>query len=82
MFGPAPPGRSKPPVRGGAAFVPTFGEHPGTGVCEFDRSPNGLREELLVDPFGPTEATLGIPQGPDLCVEFDPDAAKIYRTNR
>lgn len=48
-------------------------------LFEFDRAPNGLRDDLLLEPLDPTEGTLEIPQGPGLGVELDTDAIETYR---
>jgi D-galactarolactone cycloisomerase len=65
-----------------AATLPTYPHStnvPEPFLFEFDRAPNGLREELLLEPFDPTGGTLEIPQGPGLGVELDADAIETYR---
>jgi D-galactarolactone cycloisomerase len=66
-----------------AATLPSYPHSmniPEPLLFEFDRAPNGLREELLVEPFDPTGATLEIPQEPGLGVELDRDAVETFRT--
>jgi D-galactarolactone cycloisomerase len=68
-----------------AATLPSYphsGNVPEPLLFEFDRGPNGLREDLLVDSFDPTDATLEIPQEPGLGVELDHDAVETYRVDR
>lgn len=65
-----------------AATLPSYPHSmniPEPLLFEFDRAPNGLREELLVEPFDPTGATLEIPQEPGLGVELDRDAVETFR---
>lgn len=65
-----------------AATLPTYPHStnvPEPFYFEFDRAENGLREELLVDPFDPTGGSLDVPDGPGLGVELDHDAVEEYR---
>lgn len=50
-------------------------------LLECDRSPNPLREELLVEPLDPTGGTLAVPQGPGLGIEVDEEALARYRAD-
>jgi D-galactarolactone cycloisomerase len=48
-------------------------------LFEYDRGPNGLREELLTTPIEAKEGRVTIPTGPGLGVEVDWDAVERYR---
>jgi D-galactarolactone cycloisomerase len=48
-------------------------------LFEVDRADNGLRTELLTDPFDVSGGTLAVPDGPGLGVSPDPDAIDRYR---
>jgi len=48
-------------------------------LLEFDRGENPLRDDLLVDPFDPSDGELAVPQSPGLGVEVDETAVERYR---
>src|SRR6266404_3240631 len=49
-------------------------------VLEFDQNPNGLREELLKEPFREErDGTIRLPERPGLGIELDPAAIERYR---
>lgn len=54
-------------------------EVPEPVLFEYDRSPNPLRKELLVDPLDPTGGELTVPDGPGLGVEVDENAIERFR---
>jgi D-galactarolactone cycloisomerase len=66
-------------------FAATLSEYPhSTNVpepllFEVDRADNALRDELLEDPFDPTDGTLPIPDDPGLGVTVDEGAIERYR---
>lgn len=65
-----------------AATLPTYPHStnvPEPFYFEFDRADNGLRTDLLEEPFDPTGGTLEIPDGPGLGVEIDDEALSKYR---
>ena len=47
-------------------------------LLEFDRSPNRLREELLVRPFNAVDGYLDIPACPGLGIEIDEEKLKYF----
>ncbi|MFD7307198.1 mandelate racemase/muconate lactonizing enzyme family protein [Promicromonospora sp. NPDC059942] len=49
-------------------------------VIEFDRTPNPLRDDLLVEPFTLTDGHVAVPTGPGLGIEVDMDVVERYRT--
>ena len=50
-------------------------------VLEFDQNPNGLRDELLKEPFREErDGTIRLPERPGLGIELDPAAVERYRT--
>ncbi|TQM13329.1 mandelate racemase/muconate lactonizing enzyme family protein [Pseudonocardia kunmingensis] len=49
-------------------------------VIEFDRTPNPLRDELLVEPFRLRDGHLDVPTGAGLGIEIDLDQLERYRT--
>ncbi|MGH7063252.1 MAG: hypothetical protein ACREET_04150 [Stellaceae bacterium] len=50
-------------------------------MLEFDQNPNGLRDELLVEPFSiDRDGMIALPQRPGLGIELDPAAVERYRT--
>ncbi|MUW13675.1 mandelate racemase/muconate lactonizing enzyme family protein [Halorubrum sp. CBA1125] len=51
-------------------------------LFEVDRADNGLREELLTEPFDFAGDTLEIPDAPGLGVEPDPAAIERYRVDQ
>jgi D-galactarolactone cycloisomerase len=51
-------------------------------VVEYDRTPNPLRDELLVENFGLVDGHLSVPQGPGLGITVDEDVLKKYETAR
>ncbi len=48
-------------------------------VIEFDRSPNPLRDELLVTNMALVDSRLPVPQGPGLGIEIDEEVLQKYR---
>lgn len=46
---------------------------------EFDRAPNRLRTDLLVEPFRLVDGEVAIPDGPGLGVDVDPEALESLR---
>src|ERR1700731_2512082 len=49
-------------------------------VLEFDQNPNGLRDELLKEPFREErDGTIRLPERPGLGIELDPAAIERYR---
>lgn len=65
-----------------AATLPSYPHStnvPDPFFFEFDRADNGLREDLLVDPFDPTDGVLEIPTGPGLGIEIDDRTVAEYR---
>ena len=49
-------------------------------VLEFDQNPNGLRDELLKEPFREErDGTIRLPERPGLGIELDPAAVERYR---
>ncbi|MFE7505415.1 mandelate racemase/muconate lactonizing enzyme family protein [Promicromonospora sp. NPDC057488] len=50
-------------------------------VIEFDRTPNPLRDDLLVEPFMLTDGHVAVPTGPGLGIEVDLDVVERYRTS-
>jgi L-alanine-DL-glutamate epimerase-like enolase superfamily enzyme len=49
-------------------------------VLEFDQNPNGLRDELLKEPFREErDGTIRLPERPGLGIELDPAALERYR---
>lgn len=49
---------------------------------ELDRGANGLRDQLLTEPFVPVEGQIEVPTAPGLGVEVDPDALAQFRTDQ
>ncbi len=49
---------------------------------EYDRAPNGLRDELLTEPFKVVGGNVAIPDGPGLGVEVDEDAVRRFHPAR
>ncbi|HEU0215479.1 MAG TPA: mandelate racemase/muconate lactonizing enzyme family protein, partial [Stellaceae bacterium] len=50
-------------------------------VLEFDQNPNGLRDELLVEPLAiDGDGMIRLPERPGLGIELDPAAVERYRT--
>ena len=49
-------------------------------VIEYDRSPNPLRDELLVDGFPLVDGHVAVPQGPGLGIRIDEEVLRRYRT--
>jgi len=49
-------------------------------VIEFDRSPNPLRDDLLLEPFSMKGGALSVPTGPGLGVTIDEDKLMLYGT--
>ena len=65
-----------------AATIPSYPHStniPEPFYFEFDRAENGLRTDLLNEPFDPTDGTLEIPDSPGLGVEIDERALNKYR---
>lgn len=65
-----------------AATIPSYPHStniPEPFYFEFDRAENGLRTDLLDEPFDPTDSTLDIPDSPGLGVEIDERALNEYR---
>lgn len=65
-----------------AAALPTYPHStnvPEPFYFEFDRADNGLRDELLAEPFDPTGGILKIPDDPGLGVEIDHNTIERYR---
>ena len=53
---------------------------PNALALEFDRNPNGLRDELLKEPFQiDADGTIPLPERPGLGIELDPAALARYR---
>jgi D-galactarolactone cycloisomerase len=52
---------------------------PEVRLFEYDRSPNPLRDDLLVEPMDPTGGTLAVPDGPGLGIDVDEDAIERLR---
>jgi L-alanine-DL-glutamate epimerase-like enolase superfamily enzyme len=49
-------------------------------VLEFDRNPNGLRDDLLKEPVGiDSDGTIRLPERPGLGIDLDPAAVERYR---
>jgi D-galactarolactone cycloisomerase len=63
-----------PPVPHTYAPVPLQNEP----VIEFDRTPNPLRDELLIENFTIEGGQLAVPQGPGLGVTIDEDVLKSF----
>ena len=61
-------------------FVPRTPEN--DVLFEYDRSPNPLRDELLVEGFRLEGESVRIPQGPGLGVEIDPEVLERYTAAR
>jgi L-alanine-DL-glutamate epimerase-like enolase superfamily enzyme len=54
---------------------------PNALALEFDQNPNGLRDELLKEPFAiDRDGMMRLPQQPGLGIELDPAAVERYRT--
>ena len=51
-------------------------------VVEFDRSPNALRDELLVEPISLVDGRVPVPQGSGLGIAIDEDVLNEYRQQR
>lgn len=49
---------------------------------EYDRAPNGLRDELLSEPLKVVEGNVAIPNGPGLGIEVDEDALRRFHPAR
>ncbi|HEU0157210.1 MAG TPA: mandelate racemase/muconate lactonizing enzyme family protein [Stellaceae bacterium] len=53
---------------------------PNALALEFDRNPNGLRDELLTEPFAiDHDGTVRLPERPGLGIELDRSAVERYR---
>lgn len=65
-----------------AATIPSYPHStniPEPFYFEFDRAENGLRTDLLDEPFDPTGGTLEIPDSPGLGIKIDERALNEYR---
>jgi D-arabinonate dehydratase len=64
-----------------AAALHFIASIPNGLVLEFDQNPNGLRDELLKEPFREErDGTIRLPERPGLGVELDPAAIERYRS--
>ncbi len=64
-----------------AAALHFIASIPNGLVLEFDQNPNGLRDELLKEPFAiDRDGMIPLPQRPGLGIELDPAAVERYRT--
>ena len=53
---------------------------PNALALEFDQNPNGLRDELLKEPFAiDRDGMVRLPERPGLGIELDPAAVARYR---
>jgi L-alanine-DL-glutamate epimerase-like enolase superfamily enzyme len=53
---------------------------PNALALELDRNPNGLRDELLKEPFQiDADGAIPLPERPGLGIELDPAALARYR---
>jgi L-alanine-DL-glutamate epimerase-like enolase superfamily enzyme len=63
-----------------AAALHFIASIPNGLVLEFDQNPNGLRDELLKEPFREErDGTIRLPERPGLGIELDPAAVERYR---
>lgn len=62
-----------------AASLQAISTIPGDVMLEFDRSPNPIREELVVDPIRNDGNEVAIPDGPGLGIEVDLDVLAEFR---
>jgi L-alanine-DL-glutamate epimerase-like enolase superfamily enzyme len=54
---------------------------PNALALEFDQNPNGLRDELLKEPFAiDRDGMMRLPERPGLGIDLDPAAVARYRT--
>ena len=64
-----------------AAALHFIASIPNGLVLEFDQNPNGLRDELLKEPFREErDGTIRLLERPGLGIELDPAAIDRYRT--
>src|SRR6266403_1219844 len=64
-----------------AASLHFIASIPNGLVLEFDQNPNGLRDELLKEPFREErDGTIRLPEPPGLGIELDPAAVERYRS--
>lgn len=64
-----------------AAALHFIASIPNGLVLEFDQNPNGLRDELLKEPFAiDRDGMIALPERPGLGIELDPAAVERYRT--
>jgi len=64
-----------------AASLHFIASIPNGLVLEFDQNPNGLRDELLKEPFAiDRDGTMRVPERPGLGIELDPAAVARYRS--
>jgi D-galactarolactone cycloisomerase len=66
---------------GSVPDYPHTGHVPEPLWIELDRADNGLREQLLTEPFVPKDGRLAVPEGPGLGVEVDEDAVRRLRVD-
>lgn len=62
-----------------AASLQIIATIPGNPMLEFDRSPNPIREKLVVDPITNNQNSVPIPSGPGLGIEIDEEALDSFR---
>lgn len=62
-----------------AASLQAIATIPGNPMLEFDRSPNPIREKLIVDPIKNNRDSVPIPSGPGLGIEIDEEALDSFR---
>src|SRR6266550_8781686 len=64
-----------------AASLHFIASIPNGLMLEFDQNPNGLRDELLKEPFREErDGTIRLPERPGLGIELDPAAVERYRS--
>lgn len=54
---------------------------PGETMLEFDRTPNPIRDELVVDPIVNEGTTVQVPEGPGLGIEVDTTVLEEFRVD-
>ena len=64
-----------------AASMQVLGAIPGYPMLEFDRTPNPIRDDLVVDPIRNEGNSVPIPDGPGLGIELDADVVEQFRAD-
>lgn len=62
-----------------AASLQIIATIPGDVMVEFDRTPNPIRDELVITPIQNDGNRVAIPDGPGLGIEIDPDVLASFR---